>query len=173
MSSIVPRGRGLGRMAAADSESVDVLIIGGGVVGCGSALDAALVDSRLLWLNVMIWPVRYVESVVAAWPTAVCAIWNNESFPGPRSPERTWFVARRLAPHLVRPVPFLTRLLVAAGNGRMSVSGSRSTTCSSPRRIRRSDASAAHFVGEDRPGHRARYQGGRDGRSGALPRCAD
>ena len=95
-------------MAAADSTSpLDVLVIGGGVVGCGSALDAA---QRGL-------SVALVEQHDLASGTSSRS--SRLAHGGLRYLEQREFslvhealterglLLDRLAPHLVRPVPFL------------------------------------------------------------------
>ncbi len=102
------RAGALARMAAADSVSpLDVLVIGGGVVGCGSALDAA---QRGL-------SVALVERHDLASGTSSRS--SRLAHGGLRYLEQREFalvhealterglLLDRLAPHLVRPVPFL------------------------------------------------------------------
>lgn len=102
------RAGALARMAAADSTSpLDVLVIGGGVVGCGSALDAA---QRGL-------SVALVERHDLASGTSSRS--SRLAHGGLRYLEQREFslvhealterglLLDRLAPHLVRPVPFL------------------------------------------------------------------
>lgn len=102
------RAGALARIAAADSTSpLDVLVIGGGVVGCGSALDAA---QRGL-------SVALVERHDLASGTSSRS--SRLAHGGLRYLEQREFslvhealterglLLDRLAPHLVRPVPFL------------------------------------------------------------------
>ncbi|MGB3672961.1 MAG: glycerol-3-phosphate dehydrogenase/oxidase [Candidatus Nanopelagicales bacterium] len=102
------RAGSLARIAAADSTSpLDVLVIGGGVVGCGSALDAA---QRGL-------SVALVERHDLASGTSSRS--SRLAHGGLRYLEQREFslvhealterglLLDRLAPHLVRPVPFL------------------------------------------------------------------
>ncbi|MGA9148038.1 MAG: glycerol-3-phosphate dehydrogenase/oxidase [Candidatus Nanopelagicales bacterium] len=102
------RAGALARMAAADSTSpLDVLVVGGGVVGCGSALDAA---QRGL-------SVALVERHDLASGTSSRS--SRLAHGGLRYLEQREFslvhealterglLLDRLAPHLVRPVPFL------------------------------------------------------------------
>ncbi len=102
------RAGALARLAAADSENpLDVLVIGGGVVGCGSALDAAqrglsvgLVEKRDLAAGTSSRSsrlahggLRYLEQ-------------REFSLVHEALTERG-LLLDRLAPHLVQPVPFL------------------------------------------------------------------
>lgn len=102
------RAGALRQLAAADAENpLDVLIIGGGVVGCGSALDAA---SRGLTVGL-------VERRDLASGTSSRS--SRLAHGGLRYLEQREFslvhealterglLLDRLAPHLVRPVPFL------------------------------------------------------------------
>lgn len=102
------RAGGLRRLQAADSNNpLDVLVIGGGVVGCGSALDAAqrglsvgLIERRDLASGTSSRSsrlahggLRYLEQ-------------REFSLVHEALTERG-LLLERLAPHLVRPVPFL------------------------------------------------------------------
>ena len=111
------RTAALNQMAA---EELDVVVVGGGVVGAGVALDAAtrglsvgLLEARDFASGtssrsskLIHGGLRYLEQL-------------NFDLVREALQERA-LLLQRIAPHLVRPVPFLIRSRTSAGNGRTS-----------------------------------------------------
>src|SRR5712692_9415065 len=97
------RGAVLGRLAA---ERFDVLVIGGGVTGAGAALDAA---SR--GLRVALVEARDLASGTSSRSSKLIhgglRYLEQFDFKLVSEARRERCVLQKLAPHLVRPVPFL------------------------------------------------------------------
>jgi glycerol-3-phosphate dehydrogenase len=102
------RAGALSRLAAADAENpLDVLVIGGGVVGCGSALDAAqrglsvgLVEKRDLAAGTSSRSSRLAHGGLRDLEQREFSLVHEAL-------TERGLLLDRLAPHLVRPVPFL------------------------------------------------------------------
>jgi glycerol-3-phosphate dehydrogenase len=103
--------------ALASGEVLDVLVVGGGITGTGVALDAAarglsvaLVEQGDLAAGTSRWSSKLVHGglrYLASGQVAVAA----------ESTRERGILATTVAPHLIRPIPFLTPL-GAAGMGR-------------------------------------------------------
>ena len=108
----------------------DVVVVGGGVVGAGAALDAATRGLSVGAGRGAGLGQRHLVPVQQARSTAGCGTWRCSTSRLVREALRErGLLLTRLAPHLVRPVPFLyplqpPRLGAALRGGRAS----RSTT---------------------------------------------
>jgi glycerol-3-phosphate dehydrogenase len=114
-------------------EPFDVVIVGGGVVGCGAALDAAtrgldvaLVEARDFASGtssrsskLLHGGLRYLEQ-------------GRMELVREALRERS-LLMERLCPHLAHSVPILLPLAPRSSTAATSVRGSRSTTCSAAR----------------------------------------
>jgi glycerol-3-phosphate dehydrogenase len=117
-ASLTPARRAAELEALADGETVDVVVVGGGITGAGVALDAAsrglsvalleradLASGTSRWSSKLVHGgLRYLQhgEVGLAWESAC---------------ERA-VLMRRIAPHLVRPLPFVIPLDAGFGRGR-------------------------------------------------------
>ncbi len=175
-TSLGPQQRldALSRLRATTPESpLDVLIVGGGVVGCGAALDAAarglqvgLVEAGDLAIGTSSRSSRLAHGGLRYLEHGEFALVHEAL-------TERGLLLERLAPHLVRPVPFL---LPGDGRGAALLPGCRGGALRhavAGRGLRRHHAPSAHLV----PGGGARAgpgtAGGRDGGGGALPRRPD
>ncbi len=127
MTAALSPDRRAGSLAAMASEELDVLVVGGGVTGCGVALDAVtrglatgLLEQRDLASGtssrsskLIHGGLRYLEMYDFGLVREALA-------------ERGLLLTR-LAPHLVRPVPFIYPL-TSPSSGRTSAPGWRCTT---------------------------------------------
>ncbi|WP_051198351.1 glycerol-3-phosphate dehydrogenase/oxidase [Gordonia shandongensis] len=114
--SLLSRGRRadeLGRLG--DTPSVDLVVIGGGVTGAGVALDAAarglrtvLVERRDLAFGTSRWSSKLVHGGLRYLASGAVGIAYESAV------ERDALI-RRIAPHLVRPLPQVVPLLPDAG----------------------------------------------------------
>ena len=103
-------GRRIRELAAASEQVVDVLVIGGGVTGCGVALDAAsrglsvtLVEKDDLAHGTSRWSSKLVHGGLRYLASGeVALVWESAR-------ERE-ILLRRTAPHLVRPLPMVIPL---------------------------------------------------------------
>ena len=115
-------------MAAMRTADLDILVVGGGIVGAGRALDAATRGLSVGMVEARDWAsgtssrssklihggLRYLEMLDFA--------------PRARGAARARADAHPARPHLVRPVPFLYPLQAPSGSAPTSAPGSRSTT---------------------------------------------
>ena len=131
-STLGPRQRALAweRLGA---EQFDVVVIGGGVVGSGCALDAATRGLKVALVEARDFAsgtssrsskmfhggLRYLEQLEFGLVRE--ALYERE------------LSLTTLAPHLVKPMPFLFPLTKRCGNGRTSPRASFSTTASAAR----------------------------------------
>ena len=109
-AALSPQARAAAIVGMADGPELDVLVIGGGVVGAGVALDAVTRGLRTGLVEMRDWAsgtssrssklvhggLRYLEMLDFGLVAEALS-------------ERA-LLLRRLAPHLVRPVPFLDPL---------------------------------------------------------------
>lgn len=113
ISSLSPRAREESQRALAAGEQVDVLVVGGGVVGAGSALDAvtrglsvALVEQRDLASGTSSRSSKLVHGGLRYLEMFDFALVREAL-------QERGLLLTRLAPHLVRAVPFLYPLYKA------------------------------------------------------------
>ncbi len=126
--ALSPQARADALAAMAGGTELDVLVIGGGVVGAGSALDAAtrgltvgLVEARDFASGtssrsskLIHGGLRYLEML-------------DFRLVAEALQERGLLI-QTIAPHLVRPVPFIYRSSTTCGSGSTRARASRSTT---------------------------------------------
>ena len=125
--SYLTAGRRLTELEAAAERTVDVLVIGGGVTGCGAALDAAsrgltvvLVEKDDLAHGTSRWSSKLVHGGLRYLASGdLGLVWESAR-------ERE-LLLRRTAPHLVRPLPMAIPLSadVSPGNGLLIDVGQR------------------------------------------------
>ena len=98
------------RQAALDlaaEQELDVLVVGGGVVGAGAALDAATRGLRVGAGRGARLGQRHVEPVQQADPRRPALLEMLDFGLVREALSERGLLLQRLAPHLVRPVPFL------------------------------------------------------------------
>ena len=106
--ALSPQARAAGhRRGWPTAGELDVLVVGGGVVGAGSALDAATRGLPPAWSRPATSPAAR-RAGPASWCTAACATWRcSTSRLVHEALQERGLLLQRLAPHLVKPVPFL------------------------------------------------------------------
>src|SRR6058998_2231824 len=132
------------------STSIDVLVVGGGVTGCGVALDAAsrglsvaLIEKSDLAHGTSRWSSKLVHGGLRYLATGDVGL-------ALESARERDVLLRRTAPHLVRPLPMLVPLGsdVSRGDGLLFDAGHRTGGSVSRRRSGCSPRSSARGCGE-------------------------
>jgi len=137
------------------NETFDVLIIGGGATGCFTARDASMRG-----LKVALVEARDFASATSAHNSKLAhgglRYLRNLEISLVRESLRERLGLMRIAPHLVRPLPFLLPLY-RAGFAERSSCECGPTGCNSKRRlIHRSDAKGVELIGQSKGAWRAK-----------------